>query len=174
MQTYERKQGKLDLDQMETVSLLWNNGIWDLDMWVETTAFRNMWCEFKKVWNQKMILRRKTAETLMTSVLSVILSSDVMKPRLCITLFVPVARSILSTFIRAGHECCCGAAETQDPVGSSLSLCWVLSSLSANTPTCEIVPSFCAWGVKWEAVLWLGSSECTSLSSDYSSRLVGK
>lgn len=38
IQTYERKQSKLGLDQAETVSLIWTHswydalGIWDLDM----------------------------------------------------------------------------------------------------------------------------------------------
>lgn len=116
IQTYERKQGKLNLDQAEDVFWIWAHswydvfGIWDLDMWVEIVAFRSMWWGCK-VWSWKVILRRKTDETLLTSALSVVLSWAVMKPWLCITLFVPLARSILGTFVHADHMRCCGAAE---------------------------------------------------------------
>lgn len=58
-----------------------------------------------------MILRWKTAESFLTFALSVVLSSAVMKPSLCITLFMPLSRSILSSFVYASHVCCSGATE---------------------------------------------------------------
>lgn len=76
---------------------------------------------------------KETAETLLTSALSAVLNSAVMKLSLCITLLVPLSQECFGTPVNAGHRCCSAAAETWDP--------WARPCLSAGwvgfPPLCQ-------------------------------------